>query len=125
MPVNKRLRINKEHIEALGLVPDGEEYDPRQHRIANIKLFSDEPLTHEQIKESVIYLGYNQVADRTVMVLECGLECELETVSGAKKLIRVRKTGYVLSVDEGIRNRYTKTTFFIPLRDPHMDGLRD
>lgn len=125
MNIHKRLRIGKLHIGALGLVPDSEDYDASKHRIASIMVFSDDHPTPEWINDNIIYLGYNQVADATVMVLACGLECELETVSGAKKLIRVRKTGYVLTVDEVIRNKNTQTRFFIPLRDPRLDNEKE
>lgn len=121
MNMHKRVRISQNQIEAMGLVPDGETYDSSKHRIAKISVFSDEPLVKAWIDDNIIYLGHNQVMDRTVLVLACGLECELETVSGSRKLIRVTKRGFELTVDEVIRNKNTQTRFYVPLRDPSLD----
>lgn len=124
MNINKRLKFSPATLKDLGLIPEGESYDSKKHRLKSITLYSDEVLPREVVDKMVIYLGHNQVSDQTSMVLECGTELELNTICGTTRLIRVRKTGYVLSVDEAIRDRNCRLTMFIPLRDPHLDGWR-
>ena len=124
MTINKRLKFGSATLTKLGLIPEGESYDSEKHRLKSITLYSDGVLPDEKVNEMVIYLGHNQVSDQTIMVLECGTELELNTICGTSRLIRVRKTGYVLNVDETIRDRNSRLTMFIPLRDPHLDGWR-
>lgn len=122
MSNNKRLKFSQHMLKALGLIPEGEEYNPQEHRIGSITIYSDESMSDVDKERIVIYLGHNQVSDQTTMVLECGTELELKTLNGNTKLIRVRKTGYVTSVDPSIRDKNHRQIFYIPLRDPKLDG---
>lgn len=120
MNINKRLKFSKDTLKALGLIPEAEEYNPKEHRIGSITIYGDEPMSDEDKERIVIYLGYNQVSHQTTMVLECGTELELKTLKGDTQLIRVRKTGYVTSVDPSIRDKNHRQIFYIPLRDSQI-----
>lgn len=122
MSINKRLKFSQHTLKALGLIPEGEEYNPQEHRIGSITIYSDEPMSDVDKERVVIYLGHNQVSDQTTLVLECGTELELKTLNDNTKLIRVRKTGYVTNVDPSIRDKNHRQIFYIPLRDPKLDG---
>lgn len=122
MSNNKRLKFSQHMLKALGLIPEGEEYNPQEHRIGSITIYSDESMSDVDKERIVIYLGHNQVSDQTTMVLKCGTELELKTLNGNTKLIRVRKTGYVTNVDPSIRDKNHRQIFYIPLRDPKLDG---
>lgn len=122
MTINKRIKFNSSSIKRLGLIPDGEEYCSEKHRIASFTIFSDEPLTDEDKYETVIYRGHNQVKDETTIVIKCNTILQLKSISGLTKLIMVTRTGYEGGKFDKVLDKNCQERFYIPLRDPVVDG---
>lgn len=122
MTINKRIKFSPSTIKRLGLIPDGEEYCSEKHRIASFTIFSDEPLTAEDKYETVIYRGHNQVKDETTIVIKCNTILQLKSISGLTKFIRVTSTGYEGGEFDDVLDMNCQERFYIPLRDPTVDG---
>ena len=122
MTINKRIKFNSSSIKRLGLIPDGEEYCSKKHRIASFTIFSDKPLTTKDKYETVIYRGHNQVKDETTIVVKCNTILQLKSISGLTKLIMVTRTGYEGGRFDHVLDKNCQERFYIPLRDPIVDG---
>lgn len=121
MNTNKRLRFDEATLKQLGLMEEQEKFNFDEHRLASITLFSDQEITTEELSRVIIYVGYNQIANRATVVAEVGTELELSLANGKTKLIRVTQYGSTSKVDETIKDKFFKLRHVIPLRNPTLD----
>lgn len=121
MNTNKRLRFDEATLKQLGLMEEQEKFNVEEHRLSSVVLYSDKAYTGEEVKNILIYLGYNQLENRAVIVVKVGTELELRLANGASKLIKVTQYGSTSNVDESIYDRAECVRCYVPLRDPALD----